>query len=149
MHIMFVHLYLFILSKYASTVFSRMKLRHFLAQNDIMMETLNGTEDSNFALAGPVGTILGILSVCLMLTRILHKRRGVGRRPENMHSHQVSVGMQESSAGNNSHGASSDVRLSGIILSADRDNGRVACMKGSINGERAHLLENGHCTMYT
>ena len=126
-----------------------MKLRHFLAQNDIMMETLNGTEDSNLALAGPLGTILGILSVCLMLTRILHKRRGVGRRTENMHSYQVSLGMQESPDRNTGHGASSDVRRSGAILSADRGNGRVACMKGSINGERAHLLENGHCTIYT
>ncbi len=125
------------------------------AQNDATMETLNGTEDSEFALAVPFVIMLGIASVCLMLTRTYHMGRRDGRR-ENTQNQQNRVEESDiilSSERNKGHKncpiGSCDGKKSGRISSTGKENGIRASPLGSSAGERARLLENGHCTTYT
>ena len=125
------------------------------AQNDATMETLNGTEDSEFALAAPFVIMLGIVSVCLMLTRTYHKGRRDGRREntQNQQSRMEESDIILSSKRNKGHDkcpiGSCDGKKSGRISSAGNENGSRASPLGSSAGERSCLLENGHCTTYT
>jgi hypothetical protein len=124
-------------------------------QNNATMETLNGTEGSEFALAAPFVVMLGFVSVCLMLTRAYHMGRRDDRR-ENTQNQQSRIEEADiilSSEKNDGHDhcriGSCDGKKLGRISIAGREVGSRASSLGSSAGERAHLLENGHCIMYT
>ena len=124
-------------------------------QNDATMETLNGIEGSEFAVAAPFVVVLGFVSVCLMLTRTYHKGRRDGRR-ENTQNQQSRIEEADiilSSERNDRHEhcriGSYDGKKRGRISIAGREVGSRASSQGSSAGERAHLLENGYCTTYT